>query len=99
MYISDISQKLEKYFEKIPIQRAYIFGSYARKDFHSQSDIDILCVFDQNHNLSFLDFAQICLDLERLLGKKVDCVDSDSLSEHIKPFVERDKILIYEKRT
>jgi hypothetical protein len=36
------------------------------------------------------------LELEELLKRKVDLVSSQGLSRHIKPFVDRDKILIYE---
>jgi hypothetical protein len=37
------------------------------------------------------------LELEELLKKKVDLVSGEGLSKHIKPFVDQDKVLIYEK--
>jgi hypothetical protein len=39
------------------------------------------------------------LELGKLLKKKVDLVSTEGLSPHVKPFVDRDKVLIYEKRT
>jgi predicted nucleotidyltransferase len=36
-------------------------------------------------------------DLEELLKKKVDLVSSEGLSRHVRPFVDRDKTLLYEK--
>ena len=35
-------------------------------------------------------------ELEALLNKKVDLVSSERLSRHVRPFVDKDKILIYE---
>ena len=39
------------------------------------------------------------IGLEDLLQSKVDLVPESALSKHIKPFVEKDKQLIYEKST
>jgi uncharacterized protein len=44
-----------------------------------------------------LGFAQIHLELEELLNKKVDLLTMQSISKHIKPFIDNDKILVYEK--
>jgi predicted nucleotidyltransferase len=37
------------------------------------------------------------IDLEKLLQKKVDLVSSRGLSPRIKPYIESDKELIYER--
>lgn len=34
-----------------PIQQAYLFGSYARGDYHAESDIDILLTVDEDGSL------------------------------------------------
>jgi predicted nucleotidyltransferase len=36
-------------------------------------------------------------ELEKLLRMKVDLVTSEGLSKYVKPFIDNDKILIYEK--
>ena len=46
--------------------------------------------------MKFFGYQQ---ELEALLRKKVDLVSADGLSHHVKPFVDKDKILIYEKGT
>jgi predicted nucleotidyltransferase len=38
------------------------------------------------------------IDLEKLLGKKVDIVSSNGLSKYIKPLVDHKKQLIYAKQ-
>jgi predicted nucleotidyltransferase len=35
-------------------------------------------------------------ELEDMLHKKVDVVTSDGLSKYVRPYIEKDKILIYE---
>jgi predicted nucleotidyltransferase len=42
-----------------------------------------------------LQFVQMKIDLEQILGSKVDLVSSKSLSKHILPQVEKEKSLIY----
>ena len=98
MELSASEKKLiGRYFAKRPIRRAYVFGSYARKTAtHKKSDIDILVELDYTQSIG-MKFFGFQLELEQLLKKKVDLVSAEGLSRHIKPFVDKDKILIYEK--
>jgi len=36
-------------------------------------------------------------ELQNLLKKKVDIVSNEGLSKYVKPFIEKDKVLIYER--
>jgi len=85
---------IRKYFETKPVLRAYLFGSYARNDADSLSDIDILVDFNYSQRIG-LQFIQMKIDLEMLLNSKVDLVSSKGLSQYIKPIVENEKQLIY----
>jgi predicted nucleotidyltransferase len=38
-------------------------------------------------------------ELEQLLNTKVDLVTSDGISKYVKPLIDKDKILIYERPT
>jgi predicted nucleotidyltransferase len=54
---------LKKYIEFLSqnnfnVSKAYLFGSYANNNFHSDSDIDVALVL-QNYNDSFNDFKKI----------------------------------------
>jgi uncharacterized protein len=84
------------YFRDCPVLRAYLFGSYVRGEADSKSDIDILVDLDYSRKIG-LQFIQMKLDLEELLNLKVDLVSSSGLSSYIKPLVDREKRLIYEK--
>ena len=54
-----------------------IFGSVARGETDAESDIDLLVKMDKNRSL--LDLSALVLDLQDLLGIKVDVVSEDWL--------------------
>lgn len=88
---------LQQFFASKPVKKAYLFGSYARNEADAKSDIDIMVELDHSKPIG-MKFFTYHEELEELLQKKVDLVSSDGLSRHIKPFIDKDKILIYEKR-
>lgn len=90
-------KKLQEYFRNKPIKKAWIFGSYARGEQTPDSDIDILVDFDTPNQLNLFSIAEIIIGLEELFGKKVDMVDHNRVYPEIAQFIEKDKILIYER--
>jgi uncharacterized protein len=87
---------LQIFFAGKPVKRVYLFGSYARKEANKDSDIDLLVELDYSTPIG-LAFVQMVLDLEAMLKTKVDLVTSDGLSKYLKPFVDQEKKLIYER--
>lgn len=87
---------LQRYFAGIPVKKAYLFGSIARNEANTESDIDILVELDHSEPIG-MKFFIYQSDLEELLHKKVDLVTTEGLSRHVKPFVDKDKVLIYER--
>lgn len=63
-----------------------VFGSVSRDEAGPQSDIDILV--DLEPDRSLLDLGGLLMDLEELLGRKVDVVTEKGLHWYI-----RDKVL------
>ena len=88
---------LQQYFSGKPVKRAYLFGSSARNEASSNSDIDILVELDHSTPIG-MNFFLYHQELEDLLKVKVDLISSEGLSKHVKPFIDKDKILIYERR-
>lgn len=87
---------LQKYFAGKPVKKAYLFGSYARNTaIKGASDIDILLELDYSQPIG-MKFFSFQRELEELLHNKVDVVTSDGLSQYVIPYIEKDKILIYE---
>jgi len=93
---SDIISKVGDYFTDKPVLKAYLFGSYARSETGKDSDVDILVELDYSRSIG-LEFVKMQLDLQEMLNRKVDLVTEKSMSKYIKPSVDKDKILIYER--
>lgn len=89
-------ESIKAYFKTRPVLKAYLFGSYVRGVANKESDIDILVDLDYSQRIG-LQFIQMKLDLEKLLGNKVDLVSSNGVSKYIKPLVDVEKRLIYAK--
>jgi predicted nucleotidyltransferase len=88
--------KIKKYFEDKPVIKAYVFGSHARNEETADSDVDILVELDYSKKVG-MEFIDMQIGLEELLQKKVDLVSANGLSKFIKPYIDKDKIVIYEK--
>lgn len=84
------------YFRDKPVVRAFLFGSFSRKDASDKSDVDILVELDYSRHIG-LGFVNMKFDLEDRLHKKIDLVSTNAVSRYILPFINNDKKLIYER--
>jgi predicted nucleotidyltransferase len=89
-------QIIRQFFSGLPVKKAYLFGSYSRNDADDNSDIDILVELDHSSPIG-MQYFTYADRLQGLLKKKVDIVSDEGLSKYIKPFIEREKVLIYER--
>ena len=92
-----IINKLRGFFPAYPVEKAWIFGSYARGEETRKSDLDVLVCFDENATITLIDYAKIMNNLSDLLHKKVDLVQEGTLYKFAQESVENDKILVYER--
>ena len=95
----DIINKINKYFSTQPVDKAWLFGSYARGEETSASDIDIMVTYVPGFRPGLFGICRIIDQLEQLLGLKVDLVESGTLYPRIAKEVESQKIEIYERET
>ncbi|MCX6271562.1 MAG: nucleotidyltransferase domain-containing protein [Bacteroidetes bacterium] len=89
---------ISKYFESQPVEKAWIFGSYARSEENSRSDLDILVSFCSGSKVTLFKYIHIINDLQKLTGKRVDLVEKGQLKPFAENSAENDKILIYERK-
>ena len=89
-------ESIKHVFVDKPVKRAFLFGSYTRGEADMDSDIDILVELDYSEHLG-IGFVKIKNQLEKILKKKVDLVSENSVSPHIRPFINKDRQLIYER--
>ena len=96
MTLQQIRSQIAPYFQQKPVLRAWLFGSQATGSSEEGSDIDILVELDYSQHIG-LGYVTMWLELQELLGRKVDLVSSDGLSPFIAPTVNEQKVLIYER--
>ncbi len=90
--------KLSEYFSNQPIEKAWLFGSYARSAENNNSDIDILVNFIPNAKITLFRYIHIINDLQNLTGKKIDLVENGQLKPFAVNGVDQEKVLIYERK-
>ena len=82
------------------INRLSVFGSTVRGEATSKSDLDLLIRLKpsgKRPKLGLFKLMEIEKALEKDLGRHIDLVTEDSLSPYIRPYVEKEKVVIYEE--
>jgi uncharacterized protein len=69
-----------------------LFGSIARGDETEESDVDLVVELDRSNVPGVFAFVRILLDLEEILGRKVDAVTLPIRKDRLRAAVERDRI-------
>ncbi len=87
-------ERIKAYLKDKPVVKAYLFGSYLRGDAKKGSDIDLLVELDYSQYIG-LEFIQMKIELEELLKQEVDLVSANGISRLVKPFIDKEKELIY----
>ncbi len=100
MTLTDITQllrqpEIQKIFDAMWLEHLYIVGSYARNEQSEESDLDLMYVRKRGKNIWALDFINNKSKLEEKLGKRVDLVNEKYAYQDIKPYLEKDKVLVY----
>ncbi len=91
--IKQIKERIKPVMEKHGVKDVYLFGSYARGEANSNSDVDIYCDSGDIDTL----FKEVAFndELEEALGKKVDVVTIGSrMSDYFRRQLEEDMIKI-----
>ena len=77
---------------------AYLFGSFARGTFGSDSDVDVRIEYDHGMSFNLHDVSQFGKRIEQATGREVDVVSADRIKkEGLAAAIERDKELVYER--
>ena len=92
-----IKTTVADYFKTQPVLKAWLFGSYSRGEQTNESDVDILVQYDRSQRIGLMKIAGMHIDLENLLGHKVDIVEEGTLRPWAIESINKDKCLIYER--
>lgn len=94
-----IYNKLRTYLSTQPINKAWVFGSFSRGEETAESDLDLLVQFTPGAIVGLFKYSRMIRELSELVNCPVDLVEEGSLLPFAIDSVERDKILIYERKT
>ena len=95
--VANMIPQIQRFFASRPVNRAYLFGSCSRGEETPESDVDILVDLDKSIPMGLFQYVTMKLDLQELLHREVDLVESDELLPFAQESANRDKFLIYER--
>ncbi len=82
------------------VKRIALFGSVVRGEDAPESDIDILVTLkprSERPPLGLFKWIGLEEELSEKLSRKVDLISEDGLSPYIRPYVDREKVILYEE--
>ena len=91
--LSDIRNAATELGKRYGAERIYLFGSYARGDAASDSDVDLR--IDKGKIRGLFALSGLHLALENRLGTKVDLLTSDSLDDEFLDRIRMEEVLLY----
>ena len=87
--LKQLNQRAEELKQNFSVRSIGLFGSLARNEADSESDIDILVDFVEP---TFDHYMDLKFYLEKLFGRPVDLVTADTVKPRLKPGIEREVI-------
>lgn len=97
MSTQDIKITIAELLKTQPVEKAWLFGSFARGEETQNSDVDILVRYDGNARITLMTISRMMGALERAIQRPVDLIEEGCLLPFAEDSVNRDKILIYER--
>jgi predicted nucleotidyltransferase len=92
MTIEEIKGRIIPILERYGIKKAAIFGSLAKGEAKTSSDVDILV--EIKRDMSLIDFVGIKLELEEALKMRIDLVEYDTIKPIIKERILAEQVVI-----
>jgi uncharacterized protein len=77
------------------VMHAALFGSLARGDHRSDSDIDIMVEIDPDVRMTVFDYVDLKDYIANLFDGPVDVVNRDALKFHVRPAATADAIYAF----
>lgn len=90
--IKYIKSKILPILKKAGVKKSSLFGSYARGEEKTGSDIDILVELPKGSSL--LDLIGLEMDLKKALRNPVDLLTYKSINPMLKSYIQKDQIQI-----
>ncbi len=91
--VSAIKKRSLPILKRHAVKRAAVFGSFARGEANTSSDVDILIEYE-GKNKNLFDLFDLKSDLEDILGRKVDIVTYNSIYWRLREQILAEQVII-----
>jgi predicted nucleotidyltransferase len=96
MASSKAYQVIKRYFSDKPVKKVQVFGSFSRNETNEKSDIDLIITMD--YTIGLFKLAGYKIELESLLGTKVDLATEPSIPPDFHELIQKDLKTVYERQ-
>lgn len=90
-----ILRKSEPALRERGVLHAALFGSVARGDNHSGSDVDIMVEIDPDARITVFDYVELKEYIASLFEEPVDVVNRDGLKSYVAPAATADAVYAF----
>jgi predicted nucleotidyltransferase len=87
--VQKIAEMRRELDERFTVKRIGVFGSYARGDESSESDLDIIVELAEP---TFDNYMDLKFRLEEVFQRRVDLVMADTVKPRLKPIIEQEVV-------
>lgn len=96
---SELKPEIERVCRSLPVKRLGLFGSVLTQDFASDSDVDVLVVFDSDENIDLFDkYFELKEKLSKIFNRDIDLVvDKPFKNPIFRASVEKTRTVVYER--
>lgn len=99
-WFEELREKILPVLLPCGVKRIALFGSVVRGEDTPRSDIDILVTLkprSERPPLGLFKWIGLEEELSEKLSRKVDLISEDGLSPYIRPYADREKVILYEE--
>ena len=98
--LTQLRDEILPVLEPYGVRRLALFGSVVRGEATKRSDIDILVDFEEPRRkpLGLFKWVELEEELGKRLGREVDLVSNAALNKYIRPYVEKEMVVIYDAK-
>lgn len=93
--IEDIRRKITPICQSYGIERLYLFGSYARGEARSDSDIDFRL---DKGKVRGVQIGGLYMDLQEALQQKIDLLTTNQFSSDFLKQIQAEEIVLYDEK-
>ncbi len=95
--VDEFQSRITPIAMKYGVERVYLFGSYARGNATSKSDVDLRV--DRGNLRGMLALSGMRIDICNILSKNVDLLTTGSLDDDFRKKISGDEVLLYNRNT